>query len=388
MHILEIPSFFTPYGGEFCLEQARALKALGHKVRILSNVQLSLRISGCRFFTYPFSRHWKVMDGVDVYRSYQHAIPKSVRYNMKRWVKIVGSIFDDYVQQYGKPDVLHAHCVKWAGYAAMQISRDYGIPYVITEHLPYQIYVQEFGAPPCDKWQIPLLKQALKEAKEVITVSRELVDDLSVYFGTDYRSTFISNTVDVDFFQYRERRPFQGRPFRFCCLGIFDDRKGYDVLLAAFEQLVAQNQNVELHIAGRGTDSAQFHALYNHLNCKSSVYVLGELDKIQVRDLLYDCDALVLATRGETQGLVLLEALSTGVPVISTEAIPESVRLDEASWFVPVDDVDALAEMMRLCSCQEMVYDARKASQLVRELASPHVIGQKIADVLSAACHA
>ena len=42
MHILEIPSFFTPYGGEFCLEQAKALKALGHEVRILSNVQLGI----------------------------------------------------------------------------------------------------------------------------------------------------------------------------------------------------------------------------------------------------------------------------------------------------------------------------------------------------------
>ena len=159
------------------------------------------------------------------------------------------------------------------------------------------------------------------------------------------------------------------------------------MLLAAFEKLFAQNQDVELYIAGRGTDSAQFQTLYQHLSCKSSVFAMGEIDKTQVRDLLYDSDALVLATRGETQGLVLLEALSTGLPVISTEAIPESVRVDEASWFVAVDDVDALAEMMRRCSCQEMVYDGRKASRLVSEMASPRVIGQKIADVLSAACH-
>ena len=45
MHILEIPSFFPPYGGEFCLEQARALQALGHEVRVLSNVQLSIKRS-------------------------------------------------------------------------------------------------------------------------------------------------------------------------------------------------------------------------------------------------------------------------------------------------------------------------------------------------------
>jgi hypothetical protein len=44
MHILEIPSFFTPYGGEFCLDQAKALKAVGHEVRILSNVQLGFSI--------------------------------------------------------------------------------------------------------------------------------------------------------------------------------------------------------------------------------------------------------------------------------------------------------------------------------------------------------
>ena len=44
MHILEIPSFFTPYGGEFCLDQAKALKAQNHEVRILSNVQLGVTI--------------------------------------------------------------------------------------------------------------------------------------------------------------------------------------------------------------------------------------------------------------------------------------------------------------------------------------------------------
>ena len=45
MHIVEIPSFFPPYGGEFCLEQSKALRSLGHEVRIISNVQLSVKKS-------------------------------------------------------------------------------------------------------------------------------------------------------------------------------------------------------------------------------------------------------------------------------------------------------------------------------------------------------
>ena len=52
MHILEIPSFFPPYGGLFCLDQAKALKALGHEVRILSNVQLGATI-GLRDYAWP-----------------------------------------------------------------------------------------------------------------------------------------------------------------------------------------------------------------------------------------------------------------------------------------------------------------------------------------------
>ena len=75
-----------------------------------------------------------------------------------RWVCIVESMFDDYIKKYGKPDILHAHCAKWAGYVAMQLSKAYGVPYVITEHLPLMILKDEFGNPPSTAWQIPLLK--------------------------------------------------------------------------------------------------------------------------------------------------------------------------------------------------------------------------------------
>ena len=57
MHILEIPSFFSPYGGEFCLDQARALKAVGHEVRILSNVQLGITTGLRDFLFLPYRRY-------------------------------------------------------------------------------------------------------------------------------------------------------------------------------------------------------------------------------------------------------------------------------------------------------------------------------------------
>ena len=382
MHILEIPSFFPPYGGEFCLEQAKALKALGHEVRVLSCVQLSLRISGWRYFSYPYGRNWCEMDGVCVYQSYMRGWPKVVRPNVKRWLGIVSSMFAEYVRKYGKPDILHAHCAKWAGYAAMMISEEYHIPYVITEHLPKEIFQQEFDKGFSARWAIPMLKQAYANAGIVVTVSDELKDNLSCYFGKDYRHVSIPNVVDVDFFTYRERQSLHGRPFRFCCLAIYDERKGYDVLIEAFDRLAKDVHNVQLVIAGRGTDSTTCKHLIEKYACKNHVSCLGELDKDGVRACLYDSDALVLATRGESQGLVVLEALSTGIPVVSTEAIPMSVRPSAGARFVPIDDVCALEQAMKE-TMTDTSFQTEHLSLVARQMASPQIIGRRLEHVFT-----
>ena len=378
MHILEIPSFFPPNGGLFCLDQAKALKALGHEVRILSNVQLGYTVNKKSFFTLPFGRYEHEMDGITVCQTYQRGVPKLVRYNVSRWVSIVQSMYRDYEKHYGRPDILHAHCAKWAGYAAMLISREYGIPYVITEHLSKMIFEPEFGPAPSSAWQIPRLKESYKNANLVIPVSEELVDDISCYFGKDYRWTAVSNTIDVDFFGYRKRSPLAGRPFRFCCLANYWPLKGYEVLFAAFRKLREQGIDAELHVAGRGTDSP---ACIRQLPDGARSH--GLLDRTAVRELLYDSDALVLASRSETQGLVLLEAMSTGVPAISTEAIPKSTRLDDGCVIVPVDDVEALAAAMQGVMYDYAKYDGEVMLQKVRALASPEVIGAKLTKLFS-----
>ena len=383
MHILEIPSFFTPYGGEFCLDQAKALKVVGHEVRILSNVQLALTIGAKDYFSLPFRHFEHEQDGITVCQSFQRGVPKAVRWNAKRWVAIVCEMFDDYVVRYGKPDILHAHCAKWAGYAAMKIGRKYGIPYVITEHLSRMVFEKEFGPAPSDAWQIPLLKTCYREARMVVPVSEELVENIACYFGKDYRWQAISNTIDTGFFSYQHRPPRDGRTFRFCCLANFWPLKGYDVLIPAFQQVQKAGIDVELHIAGRGTDSVAFKQMQS-----DGIIVHGLLDKEAVRELLYQSDALVLASRSEVQPLVLLEAMSTGIPVIATDCIPQSLRIEGGCTIVPVDDVEALAEAMKTVS-QQPSFDGKGVSEKVSQMASPEVIGRQLSalftDILASA---
>ena len=377
MHILEIPSFFTPYGGEFCLDQARALKAVGHEVRILSNVQLGVTIGLKGYLFLPYRRYEHQRDGITVCQSFQRGVPMVIRWNVRRWVRIVCSMFEDYVNKYGVPDVLHAHCSKWAGYAAMQISRKYHIPYVITEHLSRLVFEKEFGPAPSNAWQIPLLKEAYEKANLVIPVSEELVENIACYFGKNYRWQAVSNTIDTDFFHYQARKPLSGRPFRFCCLANNWPMKGYDILIPAFRQLRELGKNVELHIAGRGTDSAEFCS-----SLSDGMVTHGLINKEAVRELLYQSDALVLASRSEVQPLSLLEAMSTGIPVISTECVPQSLRIEGGSTIVPIDDVRALAEAMSDVTNNSPV-DGQWLSQEVKRMASPEVIGRKLEQLFS-----
>lgn len=377
MHILEIPSFFTPYGGEFCLDQARALKAVGHEVRILSNVQLGMTVGLRDYLCLPYGRYEHEQEGVTVCQSFQRGMPLVVRWNVRRWVRIVCSMFDDYVGKYGVPDILHAHCSKWAGYAAMVISRKYHVPYVITEHLSRLVFEKEFGPAPSNAWQIPLLREAYENADIVIPVSEELVENIACYFGKDYRWQAVSNTIDTDFFHYKPRTSLAGRPFRFCCLANNWPMKGYDILIPAFQKLFQSGQNVELHIAGRGTDSAEFRSMLS-----DGMITHGLINREAVRDLLYQSDALVLASRSEVQPLSLLEAMSTGIPVIATECVPQSLRIEGGSTIVQIDDISALSEAMYNVMNTPVV-DGCLLSQEVGRIASPEVIGRKLEKLFS-----
>ena len=380
MHILELPSFFPPHGGLFCLEQAKALKALGHEVRIVSVVELSLTKDKSLYFTAPWREERREMEGVEVFCTYMRAVPKAVRYNVDRWTQLCEKALESYVSRFGKPDVLHAHCCKSAGLAAKKIAQQLGIPYYISEHLSSGLFERDFGKGwQRHQWLREELRQVYEAANCVIPVSRELVDDLAPFFGKAYHYQAVSNIVDTDYWTYQEREPSYNRPFRFCCLAVADIYgKGYDVLADAVKSSTlkgATERGFELHIAGQGTDSRELQSLFaGHDN----VCLHGYLSKEEVRELLWKSDALVLPSRSEAQPLALLAALATGIPVVSTECVPASVRVSEGCLIVPVGDSKAFAEKMR-----EVMHikPSREFSEFVQRKASPSVVAKQLTEI-------
>lgn len=361
-------------GGEFCLEQASALKALGHEVRILSCNQLAATVSLKNYVFGNWHSWTEEMYGIEVWRTNMRALPKWVGYNQKRWCGAVVAMYERYKKRYGKPDVLHAHCCLWGGVAARMISERDGIPYYITEHLPTGTYTAFGDGWTKHLWVKDLLRETFEKANCVIPVSDELTDDIAPFFGKNYRYRTTSNIIDTDFFAYRERPKREGRKFRFCCLAYTDMyRKGYDVLRDAFRNF----PDAELHIAGRGTADAKFR---KYLDGIDNVIIHGTLKKKEVRDLLYECDALVLASRSEAQPLVILEAMSTGIPVVATECTPQIERVPGACLIAAIGDAVSLREkMMEVMS----ISPSEDISLAARRICSPDAVASKIENIFN-----
>lgn len=379
MNIIEIPSFFPPYGGEFCLEQSKALVNQGHNVEVLACIQLSIKRSLHDYlFAHTGERAIQMM-GVNVRRREIRGTPRCIKQNVTRWTNNVLQMFRRYVRKKGKPDIVHAHCAKWAGYAAYLIYKEYGIPYVITEHLSSMVYKDEFGETGEGCWQIPLLRQALLKASMVVPVAEELVEDVSRYFGLDYRWQAISNIIETNFFSFYDRSNHVHNVFKYCCIANYIPLKGYDVLFNAFRIIQRKYPSCQLHIAGVGTDGQECKMAIGN-NC--NIVAHGCLDKDGVRQLLHECDCLVLASRSEAQPLVLLEAMSTGLPVISTSAVPKIERIKGGCFVVDVDDIEGLAESMeQVMNIHE--FDGKTISQKVADIASPRVVGGQLSHLFS-----
>jgi glycosyltransferase involved in cell wall biosynthesis len=126
-------------------------------------------------------------------------------------------------------------------------------------------------------------------------------------------------------------------------LGRLNDSKGLDVLLHSFAKLIPDHPEARLVLVGGGAEEEALRDLSNSLRVEPQVQFAGYVS--EPARFLDACDLLVLPSRWETFGFVLLEAMARGKPIVASRigGIPEVVG-DEAGLLIPPDDGAALAK--------------------------------------------
>jgi glycosyltransferase involved in cell wall biosynthesis/SAM-dependent methyltransferase len=227
-------------------------------------------------------------------------------------------------------DLIHAHTGYLDGSAGRAIARQFRRPMIVTEHTgPFTILMN-------DKLVQRSTLRSLDQSKKVIAVSCAQRDAVRSHWdrGVDGRVMVVPNMVDTELFH----PPFQWKPDpaapRILFVGYFVPIKGLPVLLDAFKLIRKELPGATLTLAGGGENATQEEELKRDLErhgLDQHVRVLGHQPREEIARLMREeCDMLVLSSHSETFGCVVIEALASGKPVVSTRCGgPEDVLTEE-----------------------------------------------------------
>jgi len=403
MHILIIPSeeFVPEYNHEqgiFQYHQARILQAAGHRVGALSisqsfsipmlikaivyrsvnkntgNVTDSMSIKQLLGLGYNkiFRPHLflkpDIVNGITVYRinGFYFLAPSDI--NKKYgWVKAGLLAYKEYCCQYGKPDLIHAHNAIYAGMLSNEIKKIYKIPYLVTEHS--SVFARNLIAgKKMEKW----VAETYRNSDGNYAVSLAFCELLKQRYKTQFN--YLPNVLDpyLEEMAFIPKKRNNTAEFIFLNLAGLNSNKNHKLLIDAFFEAKRDNINAKLWIAGGGE---LYNEIKNYIHIKgleNNVLLLGPLTRENVTDVIQRSDCMVLSSNYETFGVVLIESMLFGKPVIATKCGgPESSVNNSVGLLVDKEDAHQLSVAMLKMMAQYDDYDnSRIREYVIREFGS------------------
>ncbi|MBE6067120.1 MAG: glycosyltransferase family 4 protein [Clostridium lundense] len=221
-------------------------------------------------------------------------------------------------------DLIHAHWAYPIGYIAKLIKDMYGIPYVLTVH-GSDIHTNPLKNKFIKKYTL----EALECANKVVFVSNGLLNSAKQLGYSGYNSIVIPNGVDTDVFkelnkqEIKNELKFKNKVVGF--VGNLIETKRADKLPTIFEYVIEKNENVEFLVIGDGElkDKIQKECIEKNIN----VRFIGKVSPEEVPYYINAMDTLILPSRNEAWGIVILEANACAIPVVGSDAggIPEAI---------------------------------------------------------------
>jgi glycosyltransferase involved in cell wall biosynthesis len=360
--ILILPSWYPPDGGYFFKEHSEAIRKAGWQVDVLVNrlvgVRKLIRVGASAL------RGYRVEDenGLRVIRSFYLKLPGSEKYNIQGWARQTVRIYLKYVKQFGHPDLILAHSVTWAGYAAYLIRREHGTPYLIVEHRSFLVWSTEEARQMVKPFHVPLFERAYGHCKKLVLVSDSQKKGMeSLVPSVLGKSMVIPNMIREDLF-LPPAEPRQSDSFVFLWAGRLEAVKGVDLLLEATKLLADQSdREFQVRLAGKGSLREELEQQAKMLGVTPRVSFLGRLSREEMQEEMKGANCFVLPSRYEAFGVALIEAMATGLPVIASRSGgPEALVNTENGLLIDPGSAGKLAGAMQDMMSHMDRYSARE----------------------------
>ena len=197
------------------------------------------------------------------------------------------------------------------------------------------------------EWWGGAMREKLRRCSAVFPVADWMRQQIAAEYPEVLSRTHVArHGVDTDAWEPEPRAAPQPDRLRIASVGRLHPAKGHDDLLRAVQMLIQRGRNVTLRIAGGGTDHDRLQRMIQDLNITPHATLEGPLDESDVRKLLDTSDLFALASHAEALGVVLMEAMAVGVPVIATrtQGAQEVIEEGVTGLLVEIKSPDQIAQ--------------------------------------------
>lgn len=272
------------------------------------------------------------------------------------------------------PQIVHAQSPFTSGLMARRLARRLSAPLVFTHHTRFGDYRHYLGplALPGSVLMDAYLRRFWRSCAGIVAPGNELSREIGDRLGRRPRPLVRTIATGIEVAQLAalpaaDPRPVAGWPADavvVASLGRLAPEKSVDLVVDAFAEVAADEPAVRLLMIGGGPSESSLRARAAKPDLAGRVHLTGQLPRLEALAVAKGADLLFAASRTETQGLVLAEALAVGLPVVALAGpgVTDSVRDGVDGLVVPVEP--AVDRRSRLAAALRVVVrdPARRAA--------------------------
>jgi glycosyltransferase involved in cell wall biosynthesis len=262
-------------------------------------------------------------------------------------------------------DLCHVYYSETFGRVAMLLKRGFKLPYIVSFQGSDCNGVQE-SQTILHKLQRPIAKKILSKASFVIANSLWL-RELILSTNPDKEVDVIHNGVDrASFFQDGSKR--NPEQFRIVCASEITPTTGVRFLIQAFKLLSGRYDQVRLLIVGDGNERKSLEDLAQGLDIKDKVEFVGKVSHEKMPEYYQQSDLLAWPSLKDGISKIILEAMSSGLPVVATQNVwtKEIIENNISGLLVQKSNADDLAEKIEKLITDQGFREKMVSSTLVR----------------------
>jgi L-malate glycosyltransferase len=273
-------------------------------------------------------------------------------------------------------DLVHHNVIWSSGWQPLWLNWKFRLPYIITEH--FTIY--DTKARQDQPFFLRLFSRIVaKNASAICPVSQNLADTMQ-HFGLKGQYIPVYNVVDTTLFNYQEKTSSNIQFLHVSSL--WDKQKNISGILRAWKKASDKNSNIYLNIGGDG-DIIPWQQMANDLGIrKESISFFSEKTPAEIAALMQDSHCLILFSRFENLPVVIVEAMASGMAIISTRVggIAEHIQ-PKLGYLIAPDNEQELENAMLHYASNRQDFDSSAMRSYALEHFDNKSVAKKFTDV-------